>query len=242
MYSPNFRLKRTAWTVGNVGTKRVGEHTNAWGTMPTAAGRHVWTEAWLGNRWSRSQTRTAARDGSFAIPLAYGANAIGTTTYRVGASTPAGTVYSPSVTLTRTGRPAPATAQQMLDAVNRFRTAGATCGTQRMPAVAPLALHERLVQAAQSHSDDQARMGRMRHEGSDGSTPWDRMARVGYPWRKAGENVARDIATVDAVTRAWMASPEHCHNIMSADFTEFGGAVTRGSDGTPYWTQVFGRR
>jgi uncharacterized protein YkwD len=46
--------------------------------------------------------------------------------------------------------------------------------------------------------------------------------------------------TVAEVMRTWMESPPHRENIL-ADFTEMGGAVTQGKNGTNYWCVDLGR-
>jgi hypothetical protein len=69
----------------------------------------VFTEVLVGGAWSRSQIRTSDATGYYQIPLTYGANTLGTYTWRVGADTPGGTVYSSSFTLVRTPRTPPRT-------------------------------------------------------------------------------------------------------------------------------------
>ena len=101
VYSEPFILTRTSWQPGWAGSKPVGETTYVWSTMPRAANRSVWTEALVGGRWSRSQVGTAAVDGYFALPLTYGMNTVGEYTFRVGASTPLGIVYSQPFMLRR---------------------------------------------------------------------------------------------------------------------------------------------
>ncbi|NLE97491.1 MAG: hypothetical protein GX596_05820, partial [Propionibacterium sp.] len=103
VYSPVFTLTRTAWQPGWAVTKPILQTTNTWGTVPLAAGRSVWTEAMVDGRWSRSQTRIANATGYFVVPLTYGASQARPQTFRVGASTPRGTVYSQAFVLTRTG-------------------------------------------------------------------------------------------------------------------------------------------
>jgi len=39
---------------------------------------------------------------------------------------------------------------------------------------------------------------------------------------------------------AWMASPGHRANILNCAMRSVGAGVTYSSDGTPYYTQVFG--
>ena len=103
----------------------------------------------------------------------------------------------------------------------------------------PMAYESRLQLAAQRHSEDQAAMRRMTHTGSDGSSMVQRVDRVGFPWRSLAENVAVGFATPAAVMVAWMNSEGHRRNILSAN-THLGVGLAYGSDGRPYWTQVFG--
>src|SRR5436309_3378063 len=72
-------------------------------------------------------------------------------------------------------------APQLLAAHNRERAG------QKLP---PLALDAKLTAAAQLHADDMALNGKMSHEGSVGSTPFDRIKRQGFHYRSAAENVA----------------------------------------------------
>jgi len=103
----------------------------------------------------------------------------------------------------------------------------------------PLTYDERLVLAAQRHSDDQALRGQMSHTGGDGSTLVVRIDRVGYSWSRLGENVAFGFPDAASVVDAWMSSPGHRANILSAN-TQFGLGLALGADGRSYWTQVFG--
>lgn len=102
VYSEPFTLTRTPWQPGWAGTKPVYKTTNTWGRLPRAANRSVWTEALVNGRWSRSQTRTADSTGYFVIPLTYGSSRVGIHTFRVGASTSMGVVYSQPFELRRT--------------------------------------------------------------------------------------------------------------------------------------------
>jgi uncharacterized protein YkwD len=97
---------------------------------------------------------------------------------------------------------------------------------------------DRLVSAAQQHSDDQARVSRMSHTGSDGSTVAVRVDRVGYPWQSLAENVADGYPDVTTVMARWMASDGHRRNILSAN-VDLGVGLAHGADGRPIWTQVF---
>src|SRR4051812_7647864 len=84
----------------------------------------------------------------------------------------------------RPAAPSPSTAEAfagLVAAHNRQR------GRAGLP---PLAESERLTAVAQGHADDMAAHRRMSHRGSDGSSPFRRMARAGCSFRSAGENVA----------------------------------------------------
>ena len=70
-----------------------------------------------------------------------------------------------------------------------------------------------------------------------------RLDAMGYDWQTAGENIASGYMTPRGVVRAWMASPDHCRNILTPSFRNVGtgelpAAVGTGSAAT--WTQDFG--
>ncbi len=67
----------------------------------------------------------------------------------------------------------------------------------------------------------------MKHEGSDGSSPSDRIKRTGYRMQTTGENVAVFYPDVAEVMQAWVDSPPHKKNILG-DFTELGVAKVDG--------------
>ncbi|MEH0840928.1 CAP domain-containing protein [Micromonospora sp. CPCC 205711] len=118
--------------------------------------------------------------------------------------------------------------QQVVDLVNAER-ARAGCGAVQVD--------DKLMLAAQRHSQDQADHQDMTHTGSDGSDAGERLDRVGYSWRTYGENVAWNQQTPAAVMEAWMNSSGHRANILNCAFTEIGVGVAT-SNG-PYWTQDF---
>lgn len=129
-------------------------------------------------------------------------------------------------------QPAPGEANaKLVEAHNKAREA------QGLP---PLVQSPALTKAAQIHSDDMARTGRMSHTGSDGSSPFQRMEKAGYRYGYAGENVAYGQVDVPAVMKAWMNSSGHRSNILSRNYKELGVAVANGRDGRPYWTATFG--
>ncbi|MEV4659614.1 CAP domain-containing protein [Micromonospora sp. NPDC049301] len=121
-----------------------------------------------------------------------------------------------------------AQAREVVDLVNAER-AKAGCKA--------LSIDDKLMTAAQRHSQDQADHQNMSHTGSDGSNAGVRLDRVGYTWRTYGENVAWNQKTPAAVMDAWMNSSGHRANILNCAFTEIGVGIAN-SNG-PYWTQVF---
>ncbi len=126
---------------------------------------------------------------------------------------------------------------EIVSIVNQRRQAGATCGGQAMPAVAPLTADPALRCAARVHTRDMADRGFFDHTNPSGEQPWDRMELAGYLWSNAGENIAAGNATAAATMQQWMGSSGHCSNIMNADYVHLGvGHVESGA----LWTQVFG--
>ncbi|MER5220579.1 CAP domain-containing protein [Streptomyces flaveus] len=101
----------------------------------------------------------------------------------------------------------------------------------------PVAENSKLTKAAQDHSQDMADHKNMSHTGSDGSSMSDRLARAGYSFRSAGENVAAGYGTPESVMAGWMASPGHKANILNCGFKELGVGLAQPGN---YWTQNFG--
>lgn len=103
-----------------------------------------------------------------------------------------------------------------------------------------------LVEAARVHSSDMAHTGTLSHTGSDMSDAAIRVRNLGVRgWRALGENIAYNQGFDDPVAFAverWMKSIKHRQNICNPTFTHSGIAVTRASDGTIFFTQVFVQR
>ncbi|MGY1498620.1 CAP domain-containing protein [Streptomyces sp. QTS52] len=102
---------------------------------------------------------------------------------------------------------------------------------------APLTENAKLTKAAQDHSQDMADHTNMSHTGSDGSSMSDRLSRVGYTFRSAGENVAAGYNTPESVMDGWMNSSGHRANILNCGFKEIGIGLAQPGY---YWTQDFG--
>jgi uncharacterized protein YkwD len=132
---------------------------------------------------------------------------------------------------------------RVLELVNRARSRPRQCGAESFAAAPPLTLSARLYAAALAHSRDMAAQGDFAHSGSNGSTPAERVSQTGYAWSHVGENIAAGAASADEVTQGWLASPEHCANIMDPRFTESAVAfrIDARSPAGVYWTQLFAR-
>jgi uncharacterized protein YkwD len=78
-----------------------------------------------------------------------------------------------------------------------------------------------------------------------GSQFWTRISAVGYDWSNVGENIASGFATPTEVVKAWMASPDHCRNILNPNYANVGTGVNAhpvlvAASGSATWTQDFG--
>jgi uncharacterized protein YkwD len=106
-----------------------------------------------------------------------------------------------------------------------------------------LRANSRLMEAAQLHADQMARLGRLEHVLSGGQypRPEDRLAAAGYQWSSYAENIAMGQTSASAAMDSWMRSSGHRANILSASVTEIGVGFARDSAGRPYYVQVFGR-
>jgi hypothetical protein len=133
-------------------------------------------------------------------------------------------------------------AEEVLRLVNEARSKPRTCGAERHARAPPLEADARLAAAALAHSRDMAKRGYFAHAAKDGSVVGDRAAREGYRWRLIGENIAAGQGSPKQVVAGWLASPQHCVNIMKSGFTEMGVAYFLNAQSTRviYWTQVFG--
>ncbi len=103
----------------------------------------------------------------------------------------------------------------------------------------PCSLDPRLGRAAEGHARDMADRRKMTHRGGDFSSPFDRIARQGYTYRAAAENVAYGFDDVEGLMVAWMKSPGHRRNILGP-YAEIGVGRAIAKDGASYWCVTFG--
>lgn len=133
----------------------------------------------------------------------------------------------------------PATAASLADMraavfclVNQQRT------SRGLPA---LTESDKLDSSAQSWTTWMVSNGQFTH----GTNFAGRISGVGYDWQTAGENIATGYDTPRSVVQAWMASTDHCRNILDPSFRNVGTGVVAQPVGDyasdpSTWTQDFG--
>lgn len=96
---------------------------------------------------------------------------------------------------------------------------------------------------AQIRSNDMASRGYFAHVSPDGSSAFTLLDAYAIPSGWAGENLARNnypaSETVAVAIRDLMASPPHRQNILGANYTSMGVAVTLDATGIYYYTMIF---
>ena len=120
---------------------------------------------------------------------------------------------------------------RMLDSVNALRGAK---GLQ------PMQLNAQLNAAAATHSRDMSVQNRPWHFGSDGSSPLDRVQRVGYTGKLVGELISETYQTEIETLSAWMEQPDTRAIIMDPAANEMGFAWYQEPNGKIWWTMVTG--
>lgn len=122
---------------------------------------------------------------------------------------------------------------RMLDSVNALR---ARAG------VAPVMLDARLTAAAQAHAADMSRQRRAWPFGSDGSSPYDRVARAGFGGALVAELYAQTFETELDTLAAWVDNGAWGAEILAPDATDMGFAWQQDPTGLLWWVIVMGDR
>jgi len=120
---------------------------------------------------------------------------------------------------------------RMLDSINALRGSAG---------VAPVQLNPQLNAAAATHSRDMSVQNRPWHFGSDGSSPVDRIQRVGYSGRLVGETISETYETELETLAAWMDQTDTRRVIMSPDARNMGFSWHQENGGKIWWTLVMG--
>ena len=158
-----------------------------------------------------------------------------TTTLAACGGAPAGRIGPDGLPLPQVYQISPEDAQEipyrMLDAVNALRRAAGS---------GPLVLDAQLTAAAATHSRDMQRQNRPWHFGSDGSSPLDRLRRVGYPGGLVGETISESYETEIETLAAWMQNSATRAVILDPAAQRMGLAWAQEPAGKIWWTMVLG--
>ena len=134
-------------------------------------------------------------------------------------------------------RPELHTKEYMLEKVNTIRSNGCYCGSKYMPPVNTVNWNEVLYKSAENHAKEMAEFKFFAHFSKDGLDIGDRLAKVGYNWQVAGENLGEGQRSFDEVLKDWLDSNSHCRMLMHPRVTEM--AVAKYDK---YWVQHFGKQ
>lgn len=120
----------------------------------------------------------------------------------------------------------PATAE--LSTITSAKIVELTNVQRRKAGFGDLKTNSLLTNAAGQKAQDMLAKDYFAHISPDGVTPWFWMAKVGYGYEIAGENLAIDFTEAEDVVAAWLASPTHKENMLLPGYTETGVAVASG--------------
>ena len=130
-----------------------------------------------------------------------------------------------------TAAPTDPTIRRLFDRVNSDRTANG---------FGPLSWNPKLTCLAQDHSNTMASTLNFAHR--DLSVTINQPDYAGYTALAENILVGPQSMTADAMEDAWMNSPGHRANILSANFDSIGIALANSTDGRVWATQNFGRK
>ncbi|HEC23880.1 MAG TPA: hypothetical protein ENI95_13280 [Chloroflexi bacterium] len=119
--------------------------------------------------------------------------------------------------------------ERVLASVNEARAA------EGLP---PYTLNPLLTQAAQAQSEYQRNSGQITHRGPDGSRPIDRVLAVGYPARRAIENIYYGGTPEEAVEWWLTADEDHRAVVLDILASEAGIGAATDASGLTYFTLV----
>lgn len=122
----------------------------------------------------------------------------------------------------------------------QFRTLDSVNSLRQASGAAPLQLNAKLNNAAATHSRDMSAQNRPWHFGSDGSSPIDRVQRVGYPGALRGEAISETYETELETLAAWMEDPATRNVVLDPSARNMGFAWHQEPNGKIWWTLVTG--
>lgn len=128
-------------------------------------------------------------------------------------------------------RDVPQIQARMRDAINTVRA-------QR--GLAPVDLSVELTSAAATHARDMSIQGRPWHFGSDGSSPIDRVNRVGYTGNFFGETLSETYETELETLTAWLDQSDTRGVILDPRVREIGFSWYQEANGKLWWVLTTG--
>lgn len=120
---------------------------------------------------------------------------------------------------------------RVLDSVNALRQASGA---------APLQMNAQLNAAAATHARDMSIQNRPWHFGSDGSSPIQRVQRVGYQGLFLGETISETYENEMQTLEAWLAQDDTRQILMNPAAQDMGFAWFQEKSGKIWWTLVTG--
>lgn len=124
--------------------------------------------------------------------------------------------------------------QKVIYKINDLRSEGCYCGNKWMPPAQPLKWNEQLYKVSNSYARYMARNNHFDHISKNGEDLGDRLNKIGFKWKKIGENLGLGYRDFYSVVEAWKDSPSHCSMLMDPDMTEMGLSKHK-----LYWVQSF---
>lgn len=126
---------------------------------------------------------------------------------------------------------APRIQLRMRDAVTALRQARG---------LSPVELNAQLTSAAATQARDMAAQGRPWHFGADGSSPIERVQRVGYPGLFLGELISETYETELETLAGWMEERETRAVLLDPRMREIGFSWYQEQTGKLWWTMTTG--
>ncbi len=113
-------------------------------------------------------------------------------------------------------------AENMIDAINRFRQQPRTCGTVSMPAVKPLKADRILCEAAAAHSEDMQARNYLAASTPEGRSIGQRVKDSGYMWEHITAMLGQGSVTYQDALSRWAEEPNNCQSFMNANYEHIG--------------------
>ena len=118
--------------------------------------------------------------------------------------------------------------QAYASTINQANIISLTNQERKLAGLEELKNNPQLASAALAKANDMFAKQYWDHFGPNGETPWQFIRGAGYNYVYAGENLGKGFRTAEGLVEAWMASPTHRENILSANYRDIGIAVVEG--------------